>query len=223
MDSQEINSSLDTTSERLASAAGNATDQAQPAQASLWMIRTRDEQELGPADVATIAQWMREGKVGRDCEARLGEGEWQPLEDSPLAKEFAIKTLFNPVKAHADIGAGIGALIGAVGWLLLALITASSQVGLSVLQVVLLLVVMLLALPSISKALQSGCIVQVLTIGFWTIVVGVVTQGKLYSFGVLAGAFLALAVGGLLGMIPGYLIGALVGLLRRNRYRLPVH
>ncbi len=195
-----------------AETADKTSDQTPATEALLWAIKTRDEQELGPADATTVAQWIRDGTITRDIRVRQGNSEWQLLTESALAKNFVIKVLFHPVDAYADAGASrgkdVGIFVGAFALWFVAGFASNTGSTLEALGLgVTLGVIGVAILVVFGIASRRQCCLFLL----------LVLTGLLPVLISLAGAL----VGAGIGWLMGFIIGTLIGFMREKQHRLP--
>jgi hypothetical protein len=97
---------------------------------AIWFLRTPEGQSYGPADKATLDQWMTEGRISHDCQLRRGTfGDWMPAwqtypnlvsaprppEISPLRRDVSSNPYSAPMAGPAHREPHRGGLIFVLG------------------------------------------------------------------------------------------------------------
>jgi len=194
-----------------------------PATATVtWEIQTADSQSLGQLSEATIVQGLREGWLGLDDLARKGETDWQPIRLTLGKSVFDIKAFINSPRAHAEQGAGYGAIALAIISALGTLINFSiTMLHLDIGRMIVFLIVMLVATVVLFRV--KSCVAGILTLVVAVAVLNAIRIRLNVSAvaGIAIGTVLSCVIGGMIGGGVGFVIGWMVGILRRERYRLP--
>lgn len=152
------------------------------------------------------------------------ETKWKRVSVSLVKSSFAVRVLFQPVWAHTIYGAGMGAVLGIIFWLVCGVILfiVNRNLAAGVVYVVFLCGWCHILLPERFQKTTEGLMGKVLlfalvAIGFWVYRVGLSeTLEGVFLFG-LSGQFGATVAGALAGVFPGMIMGTLVGMIRQNR------
>jgi len=147
-------------------------------------------------------------------------------------KEFAVKVFFHPVRAHAEYGRGIGAvLVGLLTVLVVAFAYLVSEQAQGVLRAAILSVCMVFVFSVVLRNIRS-CAgwISLALLAILATIFGFVYRAPGTDWAYRVGFTIGMMVvtvpvgiaGAVLGMALGYVIGATVGLLRKSKYHIAV-